>query len=52
MIAARLAPTPGGTALPDGATLDAVASYYDEQFDDEFGGLRAHRSFRAACRSG
>ena len=45
MIAARLAPTPGGTALPDGATLDAVASYYDEQFDDEFGGLRGTQKF-------
>ena len=45
MIAARLAPAPGGTALPDGATLDAVASYYDEQFDDEFGGLRGTQKF-------
>ena len=44
-ISARLAPAPGGTALPDGATLDAVASYYDEQFDDEFGGLRGTQKF-------
>ncbi len=46
-IAARLAPAPasGDTTLPDGATLDAVASYYDEQFDDEFGGLRGTQKF-------
>ncbi len=41
----RLAPVPGDEELNNANTLDTVAAYYDEQFDDQFGGLQGTQKF-------
>ena len=41
----RLAPIPGDEELNNADTLDTVTAYYDEQFDDQFGGLQGTQKF-------
>jgi hypothetical protein len=44
-LTARLAPAPGETAGADATTINEVTAFYDEQFDEQFGGLQGTQKF-------
>ena len=44
-IIARLAPVPSSMELTGASAIEEVATYYNEQFDEQFGGLRGTQKF-------